>query len=282
MKIKWIDIGKQRLRVAIWPGDQPGGTPLLLINGIGGSVEVLRPFAEKLTHTDVIAFDAPGTGGSTTPVLPMRMRGFAKLVAAMLSELGYQQVDVLGVSWGGALAQQFAHSFPGRCRRLILAATSTGLFAVPGDPRALWKLMSSARFDDAESVVKHADSIYGGVFRQNPEYARQHMSDIVPPRTLGYLGQLFAIWGWTSVHWLFTLRQPTLIMVGRDDPLVPAINGRIMKVLIPDAELVELDCGHLFLVTQAEIAVPVVRDFLADQRRPAGIFTGQQVTAGAR
>lgn len=269
MKIKMVDVGKQRIRVAIWPSDRQLGTPLLLINGIGGSIEVLRPFAEQLPNTEVIAFDVPGTGASATPVMPLRMGGLAKLVAGMLTQLGYGQVDVLGVSWGGALAQQFAHSFPGRCRRLILAATSTGLFAVPGDPRALWKLMSSSRFNDAESIVKHAGTIYGGVFRKNPEYARQHMSEIVPPRTLGYLGQMYAIWGWTSVHWLFTVKQPTLIMVGRDDPLVPAVNGKIMKALIPNAELVELDCGHLFLVTQAEMAVPIIRGFLDERRSTA-------------
>jgi len=271
MKIRMVDVGKQRIRAAIWPANREGGTPLLLINGIGGSIEVLRPFAEQFPETEVIAFDAPGTGASATPVTPLRMPGFAKLVAGMLTQLGYRQVDVLGVSWGGALAQQFAHSFPGRCRRLILAATSTGLFAVPGDPRALWRLMWSSRFDDAESIVKHADTIYGGVFRKNPECAREHMSEIVPPRTLGYLGQLYAIWGWTSIHWLYTVKQPTLIMVGSDDPLVPSINGRIMKVLIPDAELVELDCGHLFLVTQAELAVPIIHRFLGERQRRAAV-----------
>ena len=58
-------------------------------------------------------------------------------------------------------------------------------------------------------------------------------------------------------------------MVGRDDPLVPAVNGKIMKALIPNAELVELDCGHLFLVTQAEMAVPIIRRFLDEHRGTA-------------
>lgn len=271
MKFQMIDVGRQRIRVAVWPSDRSGGTPLLLINGIGGNIELLRPFAEQLAPTEVIAFDAPGTGGSSTPVLPLRMSGLAKLLAEMLTRLGYRQVDVLGVSWGGALAQQFARDFPQRCRRLILAGTSIGMFAVPGDPRALMKLMWPRRFDDMESIVKNADTIYGGIFRKNPGYARQHMSEIVPPRTAGYLGQMFAISGWTSVHWFSRLKQPTLIMVGSDDPLVPAINGRIMKLLRPSAELVVLDCGHLFLVTQSELVAPIVRGFLERQRPVAAL-----------
>lgn len=75
MKIRMVDVGKQRIRVAVWPSDRQGGTPLLLINGIGGSIEVLRPFAEQLPDTEVIAFDAPGTGASATPVMPLRMGG---------------------------------------------------------------------------------------------------------------------------------------------------------------------------------------------------------------
>ena len=273
-----LNIDNDRIRVGVWPGETTS-TPLLLMNGIGGSIELLRPFAEQLKGTEVIAFDVPGTGGSSTRILPYRLPGLAKLVARMIAQLGYEQVDVLGVSWGGALAQQFARDFPKRCRRLILAATSTGLFAVPGDPIALLMLMHSGRLNDPEYMATHAGRIYGGVFRSNPEYARHHIGEIMPARTVGYIWQLFAIWGWTSVHWLFQLKQPTLIMVGSDDPLVPPVNGRIMRLLIPDSRLAVLDCGHLFLLTQAELVAPVVKGFLAGNlhedldagRRPDGV-----------
>lgn len=262
MQIQYVNIGGYRIRVAVWPGDTTS-TPLLLMNGIGGNIELLRPLAERLSGTEMITFDVPGVGGSSSTLLPYRFSDLARLVSRLIVQLGYEQVDVLGVSWGGLLAQQFAHSFPARCRRLILAATSNGAFAVPGNPYALLMLAEAARHADPSYLAQHAGAIFGGVFRDNPEYVLSHIDEIMPPRTLGYLWQILAATGWTSMHWLYMLRQPTLIMAGRDDPLVPAINARIMKSLIPDARLAILDCGHLFLMTQGELVTPVVRDFLA-------------------
>lgn len=260
--IQFLNIGGRRIRVAVWPGDTDS-TPLLLMNGIGTNIEVLAPFAERMQGTEVIAFDVPGSGGSPATVLPYRLPDLAWLVSRVITQMGYEQVDVLGVSWGGLLAQQFARSFPQRCRRLILAATCSGAFSVPGNPYSLFMLTYAASQGDPAYLARHAGSIFGGVFRDNPGFAWRHISEIMPPRTVGYLWQLFAVTGWTSIHWLATLSQPTLIMAGADDPLVPAANARIMRLLIPDAKLAILDCGHLFLLTQAELAVPVVRRFLA-------------------
>src|SRR5437870_12050829 len=121
-----ITVSGQRLRVAIRKGDGTR-TPLLLINGIGVNLEVLQPFVDALDPAiEVIRFDVPGTGGSPAPRIPYRFSAHARLVTQMLDQLGYQQVDVLGISWGGALAQQFAYQYPERCRRLILVSTGTG------------------------------------------------------------------------------------------------------------------------------------------------------------
>ena len=96
-----ITVSGQRLRVAIRKGDGTR-TPLLLMNGIGVNLEVLQPFVEALDQGhEVIRFDVPGTGGSPAPTVPYRFSALARLVAQMLEQLGYQQVDVLGVSWGG-------------------------------------------------------------------------------------------------------------------------------------------------------------------------------------
>jgi pimeloyl-ACP methyl ester carboxylesterase len=71
------------------------------------------------------------------------------------------------------------------------------------------------------------------------------------PSTWGYLGQLFAISGWTSLPWLGSLRQPTLVLAGDDDPIVPLVNGRILTRCIPNARLhVVRGGGHLFLLEQ--------------------------------
>ena len=86
-------------------------------------------------------------------------------------------------------------------------------------------------------------------FAGSPSSSRRTLRHVRFSSRGGYYMQLAATFGWTSLPWLFTLRQPTLVMAGADDPLVPTINARIMQWLIPDARLAILDCGHLFLIT---------------------------------
>ena len=127
IRIRTIRVMGQRLKVAIRPGADGARTPLLLMNGIGANLELLQPFVDALDPAiEVIRFDAPGVGGSPTPVWPYRFSGLAFLVGSMLDTLGYQRVDTLGLSWGGALAQHFAFLQPRRCRRLVLVSTGTG------------------------------------------------------------------------------------------------------------------------------------------------------------
>jgi pimeloyl-ACP methyl ester carboxylesterase len=99
---------------------------LLLFNGIGANWELAKPFLEALTDTTAIIFDVPGVGGSPMPLLPYRPSTLARLAAGLVAELGCNEIDVAGVSWGGGIAQQFAHQYPRLCRRLVLAATSPG------------------------------------------------------------------------------------------------------------------------------------------------------------
>jgi pimeloyl-ACP methyl ester carboxylesterase len=114
------------LRVAVRDGN-PGWPPLLLCNGIGASLELLQPFVDALDpRRGVIRFDMPGIGGSPAPVVPYHLHTLPPLLAGLLDELGHEQADVLGISWGGGLAQQFALSRPQRVRRLVLVATGTG------------------------------------------------------------------------------------------------------------------------------------------------------------
>ena len=101
-----------------------------------------------LDGPEAIVFDVPGVGGSPAPRLPYRPWTLARLSAQLLDQLGYDHVDVLGVSWGGAIAQQFAFQQAKRCRRLILAATSPGHLMVPGKLAVLLKMASPRRYRD--------------------------------------------------------------------------------------------------------------------------------------
>src|SRR5437762_9475395 len=168
-----IIIDRQRLRIAIRPGNGTR-TPLLLMNGIGVNFEVLQQFVDALDPAiAVIRFDVPGTGGSPAPRIPYRFSAHARLVTKMLDQLGYQQVDVLGVSWGGALAQQFAFQYPVRCRRLILVSTGTGALMVPGRPWVLAKIATSPRYQDSIYMEQIVGEIYGGKVSTQHELAHE-------------------------------------------------------------------------------------------------------------
>src|SRR5881398_3829736 len=250
-EIRTITVRGQRLRVAIRKGDSTR-TPLLLMNGIGVNFEVLQPFVDALDPAiEVMRFDVPGTGGSPAPLIPYRSSAHARLVTKMLDQLGYQQVDVLGVSWGGALAQQFAFQYPVRCRRLILVSTGTGALMVPGRPSALAKIATSRRYQDPAHMMQIARAIYGGKVRTHPEYAHEFAQTAHLGSTLGYYYQMLGGVGWTSIPWLRKLRQPTLILHGDDDPLVPLVNAKIMHRLIPHSQIYIFHDGHLGLGTSA-------------------------------
>jgi len=257
-----IIVDGQRLRVDIRPGNGTR-TPLLLMNGFGVNLEVLQPFVDALDPAiEVIRFDVPGTGGSPAPLIPYRFSMHAWLVTKMLDQLGYRQVDALGVSWGGALAQQFAFQYSRRCRRLILVSTATGALMVPGRPWALAQMATPRRYQDPAYMAQNAGEIYGGKMRTRPELAHEFARTVRSGGLQGYLYQMLGGMGWTSVPWLPFLRQPTLIMHGDDDPLVPLVNAKIMHRLIPHSKLYIFHDGHLGLGTSARELAQVVEQFL--------------------
>lgn len=264
IETRQIAIDGQLLQVAI-RHNCSWRPPLLLFNGIGANWELAKPFLEALTSTTAIIFDVPGIGGSPRPLLPYRPSRLARLAAGLVAELGYAEIDVAGVSWGGGIAQQFAHQYPKLCRKLVLAATAPGVTMVPGDPSVLWKMLTPRRYTDTAYMKRIAADVYGGAFRNDPSLIGRHVAAVHGARNFGYLYQLLALAGWTSLPWLWSLPQPTLVMMGRDDPLVPPVNGRILAALIPDAELRIIDDGHLFIVTQPAQTAAAIEAFLTER-----------------
>ena len=258
-----IAVGDQQLRVAVRPGDGTR-TPLVLANGIGASLELLQPFVDHLDPViEVVRFDAPGVGGSPLPRTPYRLPRLARLLARLLDQLGYGTVDLLGISWGGGLAQQFALSQRDRCRRLVLVATGTGMLMVPGRPKVLARMATPRRYLDPGYAERIAADLYGGTIRVDPGRARAllHGRTRMGPRR-GYLYQLAAGAGWTSLPLLPWIRQPTLLLAGDDDPIIPLVNAHIMRRLLPHAELHVYHGGHLGLLTEAAELAPLVDRFL--------------------
>lgn len=259
-----VTVCGQELQIWTRPG-APGRTPLLLCSGIGTGYALLLPFVDALDpDIPVIAFDAPGIGGSPLPRVPYRFPILAALLGALVRHLGYDRFDVLGISWGGGLAQQVAFQHPRRCRRAVLVATGTGSLMVPAKPNVLLTMATPRRHRDPEFLMAVAPSIYGGHVRHHPDLvaslAQARRAGGVSRR--GYNLQLLAGMGWTSLPLLPTLRQPVLILAGDDDPIIPLANAWLMKSLIPHASLYVYHDGHLGLVTSADVLGPVVADFL--------------------
>ena len=262
--MRTVVVGGTPLRVAIRPGTG-AGPPLLLANGIGASLETLQPFVDALDPAiEVIRFDVPGVGGSPLPARPYRFTTLAWLLRRLLDKLGYQTADILGISWGGGLAQQFALSSPLRCRRLILVATATGpQTMVPGNPLVLAKMLTQRRYVDPQYARRIAGELYGGSARTDPGTITGILGHAHAGPLRGYLYQHAAGLGWTSLPFLPLIRQPTLVLAGDDDPIIPLANARILAALIPRARLHVYHGGHLELVTRPGLLAPVVAGFLA-------------------
>lgn len=259
--IRMLRVGEQNLRVATM-GPADAKRTLLAFNGIGTSLETVAPFAEQFMRTRIITFDVPGVGGSPAPKIPYRLSWLSRLASRLLDELGIGAVDVFGVSWGGALAQQFAHDHPERSRTLTLAATSAGFIMVPGHPRVLSKLATPRRYTDPDYMLAVGPDIYGGQLRSDRRRLEEHAAALHAGTSRGYLFQLLAGVGWTSWLWLPQLRLPVLIMMGLDDPIVPAVNSRILASRLPDARLEMVECGHLFILTHPQETAQTIERFL--------------------
>jgi poly(3-hydroxyalkanoate) depolymerase len=271
-----VTVRGRALRVAVRVPERPAPSapeqvPLLLCNGIGGSLELLRPFVDALDpRREVIRFDLPGIGGSPPPTVPYHLLTLPGTLRGLLDRLGHRQADVLGISWGGGIAQQLAVQHPSRVRRLVLVATATGMLMVPAHPRVLRHMITPQRHRDPVYAERVAAEIYGGSLRSNPQRAREllHATARTGPR-LGYYYQLLAGLGWTSLPLLPLLRQPTLLLAGDDDPIIRLANATIMHRLIPRSQLHIYSGGHLELIADPGRMAPLVEAFLdAGSGRP--------------
>jgi len=260
--IRLVDVGGQKLRTAVWRG-KGTARPVLFFNGIGANLEMVAPLGELMRdRSDVIVFDMPGIGGSPAAKIPYRPSTVGKWAMSILDELGYDDVDVMGISWGGGAAQQIARDYPDRVRSLVLLATSAGMVMVPGKISAISRMANPKRYIDPDYMMKNFETLYGDAADQS---AVKHKNRIKAPTKRGYGYQLLAMLGWTSIYFLPFLKQPTLVMSGDRDHIVPLANARILKTLIPRADLkIVKGGGHLFAVSRAKQVVPIISRFLDD------------------
>lgn len=267
----FVTVRGRRLAVRHRPG-APGRTPLVLCNGIGTNLQLFDGLAAALDpDRPLVRFDPPGVGDSPGPVVPYGFPTLAATLRGVVRDLGHDRADVLGISWGGGLAQQYAFQYPSHCRRIVLVATGTGMLMVPAGPRTLARMLTPRRHRDPAYALSVAGQLYGGAARTDPAGAMRALHrDGLAPSTRSYLYQLAAIWSWSSLPFLPLIRQPALVLAGDDDPLIPAVNGTVLGGLLGGGRLHRYRGGHLALITHPEVLGPVVESFL-DEPSPRAV-----------
>ena len=260
-EITMQDVDGILLRTAYWKAPEDNGElPLLFFNGIGANLELTLGLGDMFPGREIITFDVPGVGLSPVTQWPYRHWMLARWVRKLIDRYGIDVVDVMGVSWGGALAQQFSFQYRSRVSRLILCATSSGMTMIPGKPASLSKMVDTRRYTDPEFMRENFAKLYGDAA---DESAGSHVDGLLPPDPKGYVYQLLAFAGWSSLPFIRFLKMPTLVMMGDKDSIVPLVNGQILTWALPDARLHVVEGGgHLFLVTRAAETARVINEFL--------------------
>jgi len=242
--------------------------PLLMLNGVGAEYGLFNELRRNIDRT-TIAFDVQREHLGRRPSI----RTYATFVREVLERHRLDQVDVLGFSWGGMVAQQLAHDHSERVDRLVLASTSPGLLSVPARPSSALALMRSGR--SAKDMPRLCKHLYAGDFVGDPSLVdRLGLARPSDPRT--YRRQMWAaLTGWSSVPWLHSIKQETMILHGDDDPAIPFVNAKLMERLMPNATLRQVSAGgHLYLYTRPQVHGRVITDFLASSQESVKEQTG--------
>ncbi len=260
-EIEMQTIGAYTVRVGYWPAETPSDKrPILFFNGIGANMELAFGLGEGIRDREIITFDIPGVGDSPPARFPYRPWMIARLARKLCDQYGMGDVDVMGVSWGGAMAQQFAFQYRKTVGKLILCATTAGMTMVPGKIGAISKMADTRRYTDPDYMKQNFETLYGDA---SGDGSKSHISSLRPPAPMGYVYQLTAFLGWSSLPFIRFLKMPTLIMAGDRDAIVPMANAHILNTALPNSRLhVIEDGGHLFLVTKSDATLPVITDFL--------------------
>ena len=247
------------------------GAPLLFISGTGGDLRVKPnifdgPLARQF---DLLAYDQRGLGQSGKPDVPYSMADYADDAAALMTEQGLDEALVLGVSFGGMVAQELVLRHPQRVKRLVLACTSPGgeggasfpfheIEHLKGEPRARYMIpISDTRRDDAWAAAN--PELYGQfvAMAAAAPYADE------PDHAMGAHRQLEARARHDTWDRLPDIACPVMIAAGRYDGVALPATQEKMAARIPGAKLQFFEGGHLFII-QDRTAAPAMANFLTE------------------
>ena len=247
------------------------GPPLLFISGTGGDLRT-RPnvFDGPLAKAfDLLAYDQRGLGRSEKPDAPYSMADYADDAAALMAEQGWDEALVVGVSFGGMVAQELAIRHPARVKRLVLACTSPGgaggasfpfheIEHLKGEARARYLIpISDTRRDEAWAKANPDQYAMFVAMGAADPYADE------PGHAVGAHRQLVARAAHDTWKRLGQIACPTLVAGGRYDGIALPATQEKMAGRIPGAKLQFFEGGHLFMV-QDRTAFPAMASFLTE------------------
>lgn len=253
-------LGSRRLRTSCWNRHLIGTTtPLLIFNGVGMNFEVLQPMIGQIRDRPVLTLDMPGIGGSPDASIPYTPQMAANWGRKLLMRHGIEQADIMGFSWGGAVAQQFAIQYRNRVRRLVLAAIGPGLPILPGKATYHFHLL-----DPIWQGQTRDSNLLGAISDADREVVLNDLQKTLTlPTSKGYFFQILALSGWASALALPLINKPALILMGDEDHIVPLVNGRWLSALLPGSKLeIVKGGGHLFMFSHVREVLGPLCDFL--------------------
>ena len=215
----------------------------------------------------VISFDPRGVGRSQFDSEPVTIRRLADDVAALLHGLGIDCAHILGASFGGFVAQEFALAYPEMTRSLLLCCTSFGgpNYVAPS-METLVALAATDGFNTEERIRRNLLPAF------SPAFACEHddaIEEIVrlrlesPVIEEAYRAQLSAALEFNAESRVKAIQAPTLILSGDADAVVPVQNSRNLAAKIPGAQLSIIEGGsHLFFIEQPDDFNQLVIEFL--------------------
>ncbi len=240
------------------------GPALVLLHGFSHDSRVWRPQLESLvSQFTVIAWDAPGAGQSSDPPESFGIGDWADCLARLLDSAGVQLAHILGLSWGGLLAQEFYRRYSARVRTLILADTYAGWKGSLPEPipeERLAACLQDSLLPPSEFVPRYLP----GMFSQSPtrdirDELASIMSDFHP---LGFRLMATALAYADTRDLLPNIHVPTLLVWGNADVRSPITVAYQFREAIPGAKLTVIPkAGHVSNLEAPDRFDAEVRDF---------------------
>ena len=250
---------------------QGDGPRLLFLNGSGQSLDGARLLVDAIAaRFDLVAHDQRGLGRTSIPAGPYSMADYAADAAAVLDHVGWRSCRVMGVSFGGMVAQELAVTWPQRVERLALLCTSPGgaggasypLHEVADLPAAERSARMLPLYDTRFTPEWLADRAADRALLERMAAGARAREDMTDEQRRGEREQLDARRRHDVTDRLGHIACPTLVACGRYDGIAPPANSEAIVGRVPGAELRLYEGGHGFF-GQDRTALPEIFDFLS-------------------